>query len=283
MTEPRRGRQLRSMALAGLLLAPLPARADVAAVINTLRAQGCVGGASAPPLRADATLDQVAHALGQGLPLADALLRADYHAVSSFSVSISGVPPSGDVGAIISTHYCAQATNPVFREIGAWREGSRVWVALAEPFAPPRGADREAVGARVLELVNVARARARRCGGESFAAAAPLARDRALERIALAYAQDMARYAFMDHTGRDGSSPQQRISRAGYAWVEAGENLARGVMNADAVVEGWLGSPEHCANLMRPAYTRMGVAFAVNPNDAAGVYWAQEFARPLGR
>jgi uncharacterized protein YkwD len=87
----------------------------------------------------------------------------------------------------------------------------------------------------------------------------------------------------MDHTGRDGSTPQQRIGATGYSWVEAGENLASGVMSADAVVAGWLQSPGHCANLMEPAYTEMGVAYAVNPRDAAGIYWALEFGRPLVR
>ncbi len=93
----------------------------------------------------------------------------------------------------------------------------------------------------------------------------------------------MARHGYMDHTGRDGSTPQQRVSRAGYAWLETGENLASGVMDAGDVVQGWLHSPGHCENLMWPAYTEMGVAFAVNPRDEAGVYWALEFGRPAHR
>jgi len=51
-------------------------------------------------------------------------------------------------------------------------------------------------------------------------------------------------------------------------------------MTADEVVAGWLGSPEHCANLMDPLYREMGVAFAVNPHDQRGVYWAMEFGTP---
>ena len=90
----------------------------------------------------------------------------------------------------------------------------------------------------------------------------------------------MAAWGYMNHTGRDGSSPAQRITRSGYHWREVGENLASGVMTADEVVAGWLGSPEHCANLMDPLYRQMGVGFAVNPHDERGVYWAMEFGTP---
>ena len=280
MTDLLGGRQFRGMALLGLLLLPRTGCADVADAVNAVRSHGCAGGAAAAALRGNRQLDEVARHLAGGVPLREAEQRSGYHATSSFSVSISPVPASGDISQSIATQFCAQITNPAFREIGVWRQGSQVWIALAEPFAPPQTGERAMVASRVLELVNAARAHARHCGAESFAAAAPLRRNALLEKSALAYAQDMARYAYMDHTGRDGSSPQQRISAAGYAWVEAGENLASGVMSADEVVAGWLHSPGHCANLMQPAYTEMGVAFAVNPRDAAGVYWALEFGRP---
>jgi uncharacterized protein YkwD len=283
MTDLLTGRQFLGAALLGLVFAPLQARADVIDAVNAVRSHGCNGGHIAAPLHGNARLDQVARQLSAGLALREAEQRAGYHAASSFSVSISEVPASGDVSGIVATQFCAQVTNPAFGEIGVWRQGTQVWIALAEPFTPPQSADRVMVSSRILELVNVARAHARRCGGQYFAATTPLGRDALLEKSALAYAQDMARYGYMDHTGRDGSSPQQRISAAGYSWVEAGENLASGVMNADAVVDGWLHSPGHCANLMEPAYTEMGVAFAVNPHDEAGVYWALELGRPAGR
>jgi uncharacterized protein YkwD len=90
----------------------------------------------------------------------------------------------------------------------------------------------------------------------------------------------MATYGYMDHTGRDGSSPAQRITRSGYRWREVGENLASGIMTPEDAVAGWLHSPEHCANLMDPAFRHMGVAYAVNPRNDAGVYWALEFGTP---
>ena len=155
-----------------------------------------------------------------------------------------------------------------------------MWLALAEPFAPPAVRDRAAISRRVLELTNEARARARHCGSAYFEAAPPLAPNAILERAAAQYARDLATYGYMDHTGRDGSSPEERITRSGYRWRETGENLASGIMTPEDAVAGWLRSPEHCANLMDPAFRHMGVAYAVNPRLEAGVYWAQEFGAP---
>ena len=263
------------------LLGPGAAPADVVDAVNAVRdagCDGCTGGAV--PLRESERLDEVAHRLSQGTDLQTAERFADYHAVSSFSVSISHVPPSGDVDTIIGRQFCQQVINPAFREIGTWRRGGDVWIALAEPFTPPTPRDQGEIGRRVLLLANQARARARRCGPTPFAAVAPLELNPTLSRVALRYAQQMALFGYMNHTGRDGSSPATRITRSGYRWREVGENLASGIMTPEEVVAGWLHSPEHCANLMDPLFSQMGVGFAVNTHNDAGVYWAMEFGTP---
>jgi uncharacterized protein YkwD len=263
------------------LLAPALAAGAVIDAINAVRDDGCGGGRGRlAPLRENERLNDAAHRLSQGTQLAEALQLARYHAVSSFAVSISNVSAGGDVTAIISRQFCHQVSNPGFREAGTWRQGSTVWIAMAEPFRPPAPQELGAVSRRVLELTNAARAGARRCGAEHFAPAPPLTLDARLGQVALAYARDMAAFGYMDHTGRDGSSPQARITRGSYHWSEAGENLARGIMTPEEVVAGWLHSPEHCANLMDPNFRQAGVAFAVNPHDSAGVYWAMEFGTP---
>lgn len=94
------------------------------------------------------------------------------------------------------------------------------------------------------------------------------------------HAADMARNSFMAHRGSDGSSPSERADRAGYDWRTVGENVAAGPDDAAAVVQGWLDSPEHCANIMEPSFTEMGVAFAVDQRSRFGIYWAQVFGRP---
>jgi uncharacterized protein YkwD len=256
------------------------ATADVPDAVNAVRYAGCAGHRGVPPLRESALLDEVAHRLSQGSDLSTAQRFAGYHAVSSFSVSMSNVAPSGDVQAIIARQFCAQVTNAAFRELGTWRRGTDVWLALAEPFRPPAAQDLGEISRRVLELTNRARARARHCGPTLYAAVTPLTLNTTLAKAALSYAQDMALFGYMSHTGRDASTPAQRVTRSGYRWTEMGENLASGVMGADDLVNSWLHSPEHCANLMDPRYREMGVAFAVNRNNDAGVYWAMEFGTP---
>ena len=262
------------------LLGPAGAGAAVIDSVNAVRTIGCEGRHPAAPLRENSRLDEAAQRVAQGAQLRTALQFAGYHEVSSFSVSISNVPPSGDVERILALQFCQQMTDPAMREIGTWRSGTRVWLVLAEPFTPPAPQDLTEISARVLTLTNRARAEKRRCGSTSYAAAGPLVRSIELSQVALAYAQQMASLQFMDHTGRDGSSPAQRISRSGYRWSEVGENLASGIMKPEDLIAGWLASPEHCANLMDPRFREMGVAFAVNPHDARGVYWAMEFATP---
>ena len=279
MTDLMMRRQRAALLL--VVLAPMSCVADVTGAVNSVRARGCdarPGGTA--PLRASAPLDEVARQLAAGAPLGLALQRANYHAVSSFSVSVAGVPPDGDVARILAQQFCKESTDPAFREIGVARRGADVWIALAEPFSPPARREAAAISRRVLQLANAARAQPRRCGLKAYAAAPPLALNATLGRAALAYAQEMASRGLMDHTGRDGSSPAQRITRSGYQWRETGENLASGIMTPEEVVAGWLGSAHHCANLMDPAFTEVGVAFGVNPRDERGVYWAMEFGRP---
>ncbi len=266
--------------LMGLILAltPLAASADVVSSVNKVRAQGCPGRhGTGGPLRESSRLDAVARQLARGIDLRRAEKDAGYHAVASASVRISGVPDSGDIQRIVGQQFCSASTEPAFRDIGTFRHGTDVWIAVAQPFTPPVARDAAAISHRVLALTNAARSHARRCGGAAFAAAPPLSLNGSLERAALEHSVDMAAHDYMDHTGRDGSSPAERITRSGYKWRMVGENLASGIMTPEEAVAGWLQSPHHCANLMTARFSEMGVAFAVNPKNDAGVYWTQTF------
>jgi uncharacterized protein YkwD len=129
----------------------------------------------------------------------------------------------------------------------------------------------------VLELVNAARGERRRCGLRRLGPAPPLAASAALLRAAAAHSADMASRGVMDHAGGDGSTPAERATRAGYAWRTVGENVAQGQSSPEQVVDEWLGSPRHCANIMDPDFSEMGVAVASSPQ---GVFWAQVFGAP---
>src|ERR1700694_694116 len=142
MTDPRTRYQI---LLLLALLAPLCAAADVTDSVNSVRRDGCgARSGGVRPLRENARLDQVARQLSLGAELRVAQRLAGYHAVSSFSVRVSAVPASGDVGRIIGQQFCQQATNPAFREIGSWRRGADVWLAFAAPLTPPASPERGA-------------------------------------------------------------------------------------------------------------------------------------------
>jgi len=122
--------------------------------------------------------------------------------------------------------------------------------------------------------VNEARAEGRDCGSRGwFDAAPPLRSEPRLMGVAQAHSEDQQARGVMSHRGSDGSSPSQRVSDAGYVWRTVGENVAWGYPSAASVLDGWLGSPGHCANLMNPAFEDLGVG-------RAGGYWTQVFAAP---
>ncbi|MFL6605329.1 MAG: CAP domain-containing protein [Steroidobacteraceae bacterium] len=262
---------------------PLTAKADVVAAINEARFNGChANPGTTPKLRENPRLNEAARRLSRGEDLQDASRRAGYRSVNSASLHMPNVPDDGDVARLVARQFCTQITARDLQEIGTYRRGPEVWLLIAAPFTPPAPAERQAISRRVLELTNQARSHARRCGAEAFPAAPPLALGPpALERAAADHSQEMANHDYMDHTGRDSSSPADRVTRAGYKWSSIGENLASGVMTAEAVVNGWVGSPHHCENLMSPRFTEMSVAYAVNLKSSGGIYWTQVFGTPM--
>jgi uncharacterized protein YkwD len=134
-----------------------------------------------------------------------------------------------------------------------------------------------AVRARVVDLVNLARSKPRRCGSQRFPAAAPLAASRKLDAAAAAHARDMARRKYFEHRGSDGSEPRDRVRRAGYQSRLTGENIAFGPESAEEVVAGWLDSPGHCANIMDARFEDIGVGLA-SGRKRGQIYWVQNFA-----
>jgi uncharacterized protein YkwD len=265
-----------------LSLAMIPlARADVATAVNQARLHSCYGLAAATyQLRENPRLDLAARRIAGGESLQNAAQKAGYRAVTSASVQITNVPDDRDVERIVARRFSAQICDRNLRDIGTYRRGPDVWLLVASPFTPPSPGDRQEIGRRVLELTNEARSHGRRCGWVSFPAAPPLVSAPLLEHAAAVHSEDMAAHDYMDHTGRDGSSPADRVTRTGYKWRTIGENLASGITTPEEVVQGWIGSPHHCENLMDARFTQMASAYAVNPSSSGGIYWTQVFGTP---
>jgi uncharacterized protein YkwD len=91
----------------------------------------------------------------------------------------------------------------------------------------------------------------------------PLHVDRHLERAAQAYSKEMAARDFFEHVDPDGTNPTVRVTAAGYGRaLVIGENLGWGsdvAAEPAAMVDGWMHSPGHRANILRPAYREIGI------------------------
>jgi uncharacterized protein YkwD len=265
------------VAAVALLLAEAT-RADVVAIVNDIRAAGCWDqGSLDAPLRRDPALDGAARLVARGADLPQALTRAAYRASRSNLINIGGAADDDAIREVLADGFCTDVLDAAYTAAGAYERGKEFWLVLAAPFAAVTPGTARTVEERVLELVNRARTEGHRCGRRSFAATKPLTLSAALSRAAAAHAADMAANDFMGHRGSDGSTAGERANRVGYRWRSVGENVAAGHPDADAVVQGWLESAGHCANIMSAQFTEMGVAFAPAPRSELRLLWAQVF------
>lgn len=270
----------------GLVLLALSFQAmagDLYTTINQLRAgEGdCAVAETLPPLKPQAALERVAKDLSHGNMLQQSLKEAGYRATRSSALSITGEEVGAQAAGLLAKQgYCRQLQDAAMTEVGVYLDARQIWIVMAAPFAPSVGMSEQAAGRRVLDLVNRARATPRYCGNKAFNAARPVRWNDTLAEASRLHAEDMAHYNYFSHSGRDGSNPAQRVERAGYRYRTTGENIAAGTMKPEDTVAGWIKSPPHCANLMNPAFTEMGVAFAVDPGSEMGVYWTQAFGAP---
>ncbi|WP_457421695.1 CAP domain-containing protein [Roseateles sp. P5_E7] len=136
--------------------------------------------------------------------------------------------------------------------------------------------------AEMLTAVNTHRRSGATCGARgSFPAARELAWNAALTQAAVAHSDDMVANNFFDHTGSNGSTLGTRVTAAGYLWSSVGENIAAGQAGVAEVVDGWMKSDGHCANLMNATFRDIGVAcVAGNANTSYRTYWTQDFGTP---
>jgi len=81
-----------------------------------------------------------------------------------------------------------------------------------------------------------------------------------LSLAAYAKAQDMFSTGYWSHTSPKGRTPWQFIVNAGYRYTMAGENLAKNFSTSKGVVDAWMASSTHRANIIKPAYQDVGFA-----------------------
>ncbi|QCX33437.1 SafA/ExsA family spore coat assembly protein [Caloramator sp. E03] len=121
----------------------------------------------------------------------------------------------------------------------------------------------------VIRLVNVERAKA---GLQA------LSKNWQLCRVARYKSQDMIDKKYFSHTSPTYGSPFTMMQNFGIRFSSAGENIAYGQRTPQEVMNAWMNSSGHRANILSPSYTQIGVGLA---KDANGVcYWTQMFIKP---
>ncbi len=120
--------------------------------------------------------------------------------------------------------------------------------------------------AQVVSLVNEERA------AKGLSA---LATDSQLTRLAQLKAEDMAKNKYFSHTSPTYGSAFDMMKTYGVSYDTAGENIATGQKTAEAVMEGWMNSQGHRANILNSAYTGIGVGYARSSDGTT--YWVQIF------
>ncbi|EFL39905.1 sigma-70 family RNA polymerase sigma factor [Streptomyces griseoflavus] len=134
--------------------------------------------------------------------------------------------------------------------------------APAKPPAQPSAPAAEGPAAEVLSLTNTERAKAG-CG--------PVKSDDRLARAAQLHSEDMSANDYFSHTGQNGSSFVDRAKAQGHPSPGA-ENIARGQSSAASVMDAWMNSPGHRANILNCSLTSLGVG--VTESDWT---WTQVF------
>lgn len=126
------------------------------------------------------------------------------------------------------------------------------------------GIQSSSTASEVVRLTNSARSQ------NGYAA---LVEDGALSEAAAVRAREIARS--FSHTRPSGASFSSALSESGVSYLRAGENIASGQKSASEVVNAWMNSPGHRANILNSSYSRIGSA-SVNINGT--LYWVQLFA-----
>jgi uncharacterized protein YkwD len=246
--------------------------------INVYRSQlqRCAGQVSSelPPLSADPRLVLTASSIGN---LQQAMATAGYPMKNVQAISLSGPRDAASAMKAIQESFCQIVLDPQFVDVGVSRQDNQWRIVVARPLLSSHLGDWQTEGQKLLIELNAARAKPRQCGTQSFNATAPLAWNATLATAAEGNSRSMANNNYFDHKDRDGRTPGDRAELAGYNFQQIGENIAAGQDSVRKVVEGWLTSPGHCANLMNPQFRELGAAYATDPKSDAGIYWTAMF------
>ncbi|MBV1820280.1 CAP domain-containing protein [Anaerosalibacter bizertensis] len=118
---------------------------------------------------------------------------------------------------------------------------------------------------KVVELVNIERKKA---------GLSPLSYNEELSKVARIKSQDMADKNYFSHNSPTYKDPFTMMKNFGIKYGQAGENIAKGYLSAESVMNGWMNSSGHRANILNSNFKKIGVGYV---NKGGTTYWTQMF------
>ena len=106
---------------------------------------------------------------------------------------------------------------------------------------------------------------------------APLTLSDKLCELATLKAEDMVANGYFDHISPTYGTPFEMMKQFGVSYRSAGENIAAGQRTPEEVMNAWMNSSGHRANILNETYTELGVGVAVG---SRGIHWVQLFCKP---
>ncbi|MFJ3234841.1 CAP domain-containing protein [Streptomyces sp. NPDC086787] len=273
----RRGRKAATPVRTGLLgvsaavaLGTVAVAAGAVPGLDNYRFGGGTGGGSGQVQAADGTGNAAAEQGGTSGSTDGG--RADGSADSSTSRgSGRSVPPASSAPAAPAPTPTPSTAPPAEPSAPAVVPSQRTPEPTGQASKPPARAAipapisaQAAAQAEVLKLVNQERSKV---GCDALSASG------SLTGLARAFSDDMAARDFFDHTDPDGASPWDRAEDAGISGL-GGENIARGQTDADSVMDAWMNSPGHRANILNCDFKTLGVGVHLG---SGGPWWTQDF------
>lgn len=237
------------------------------------------------PLTAHADLTTFAQSDVQGQTVDTAMALDVYNNGCALSVRVfnGGADPNAFDAALNGMLSEPDLMNPDMLDIGMAQTEQNggivysVWLGTPYVLNSPRTAydrvgDTSNAGQEqaIVELLNLARA---------DAGLSPLSINATLTGAALSHSQDQAQQDVLSHDGSDGSTPSDRVQRAGYAMRTVRENvLGRGNTHASCAFDMWWNSQGHYENMMADDVTEIGIAYA--PSATGLFYYTMVLASP---
>jgi uncharacterized protein YkwD len=248
----------------------------VSRVVTTASDEVALDGASASYGSATSGGSSSSEAAPSGGPTVQMGVDGDPAAAPSTAAEApaEGTTPAATESTAEASTPASTAEEPASSSPAAPAEEEAPEAAAEEPADEPAQAERATAAAaapadpsvegQVLALVNEARAQA---------GCAPVAADGALATVARAHSADMRDRDYFAHDTPEGLSPFDRADQAGVGYARA-ENIAFGQPDAAAVMEAWMNSAGHRANILDCDLTKLGVGVAEGPG---GPWWTQLF------